>query len=102
MVQFHQALPLDQLPENTVRHIDIEGLPIALYRVADKIYATSDLCTHKECLLSDGFLEKNIIECPCHGGKFDVTTGEVKTLPPTQPLQTYQTRINGQSIEVEL
>ncbi|MFF5568684.1 Rieske (2Fe-2S) protein [Streptomyces sp. NPDC012623] len=46
--------------------------------------AFSAQCTHAGCLL--GKLEGTVGDCPCHGSKFDVTTGEVLHGPATAPL----------------
>ncbi|MFE3603602.1 Rieske (2Fe-2S) protein [Streptomyces sp. NPDC059096] len=46
--------------------------------------AFSAQCTHAGCLL--GSLEGTVGDCPCHGSKFDVTTGQVLHGPATVPL----------------
>lgn len=102
MAQFHKVLTLKELPNNSMKHIDWANIPLAIYNVNGKIYATTDICSHKQCLLTDGTLSENIIECPCHGGKFDVTTGAVLALPPVTPIKTYPLRITDQNIEVEI
>ncbi len=48
---------------------------IALYRVDGKLHATSDVCTHEFALLSGGWLEGGVIECPLHGARFQVADG---------------------------
>ncbi|WP_024519150.1 non-heme iron oxygenase ferredoxin subunit [Bradyrhizobium sp. Tv2a-2] len=49
---------------------------LALYRVDDQIFATDDVCPHAFALLSTGFLDGHVIECPLHAGMFDVRTGK--------------------------
>ena len=51
---------------------------IALYKVDDDIFATDDVCSHAFALLSTGFLEAHVIECPLHGGMFDVRDGKCR------------------------
>ncbi|MFD8966158.1 Rieske (2Fe-2S) protein [Streptomyces sp. NPDC059568] len=46
--------------------------------------AFSAQCTHAGCLLEK--LEGTVGDCPCHGSKFDVTTGEAIHGPATVPL----------------
>ncbi|MBL1089089.1 Rieske (2Fe-2S) protein [Streptomyces sp. NPDC001739] len=41
-------------------------------------------CTHAGCILSD--VEKKEGSCPCHGSRFDVTTGKVVQGPASEPL----------------
>ncbi|MFJ5226057.1 Rieske (2Fe-2S) protein [Streptomyces sp. NPDC088400] len=46
--------------------------------------AFSAQCTHAGCLLEK--LEGTVGDCPCHGSKFDVTTGKALHGPATVPL----------------
>ena len=39
-------------------------LDVALYNIDGQIYATHNICTHAHALLSDGWLEGDIIESP--------------------------------------
>ncbi|MBI3385357.1 non-heme iron oxygenase ferredoxin subunit [Candidatus Gottesmanbacteria bacterium] len=100
MTDFLKALKTTDLPINSMKQVKLNSVVLALYNIGGKIFATSDICTHEKCHLSDGFLTGNIVECPCHGGRFDIETGEVKALPPTIPLPTYKTRVNGEYIEI--
>ena len=75
---------------------------IALYNVAGRIYATDNVCTHAFALLSDGWLDGSEIECPLHAGRFDVTTGKGLGPPIPSDIRTYETRIVGDRIEIDL
>ena len=46
--------------------------------------AFSAVCTHQGCIV-DG-VSKGVIQCPCHGSQFNITTGAVVTGPATTPL----------------
>jgi nitrite reductase/ring-hydroxylating ferredoxin subunit len=52
---------------------------VALYKVGDDIFATDDVCSHAFALLSTGFLEGHVIECPLHGAMFDVRDGKCRS-----------------------
>ncbi|MCF3174658.1 Rieske (2Fe-2S) protein [Streptomyces sioyaensis] len=41
-------------------------------------------CTHAGCILSE--VDKKEGSCPCHGSRFDVTTGKVLQGPAAEPL----------------
>ena len=75
---------------------------IALFRVNSKLYATENICTHANAALTDGWLEGCIVECPLHGGRFDVTTGKGLGPPITCDLKTYDVRIVGNDIEIAI
>ena len=42
------------------------------------------------------------IQCPRHGGRFDVRTGAVTALPPMFPIKTYAVQLEGDQILVAL
>jgi nitrite reductase/ring-hydroxylating ferredoxin subunit len=41
-----------------------------------------------------------ILECPWHGGRFDLTSGRPTAGPPSVPLKTYRVKIAGEQILV--
>ncbi len=82
--------------------IDTEGLSLALYRVGDKWYCTDNVCTHAFALLTDGWFEDHIIECPLHAGQFDVRTGKGCGDPIETDLKTFPVRIEGDDVMIAL
>lgn len=93
----------DQAPASgELARYDVDGTPVAVANVDGELYAFSDTCTHKQCSLAEGDLEGTEVICPCHQGTFDVTTGEVVAAPPTQPVTTYQVRVDDGQLLIEL
>jgi nitrite reductase/ring-hydroxylating ferredoxin subunit len=80
----------------------IRGVPLVVYEVSGAWFVTSDVCTHAQARLSDGYLEGFLIECPLHQGLFDVRTGEAKGPPCTEPLPTFAVRREGEDLLVSL
>jgi 3-phenylpropionate/trans-cinnamate dioxygenase ferredoxin subunit len=75
---------------------------VVLTRYDGRIYAISDTCTHEWCQLSEGRLDDEQLVCSCHGSVFDVTSGEVLLPPATEPLPTYEVRVDGDQVQVLL
>jgi naphthalene 1,2-dioxygenase system ferredoxin subunit len=75
---------------------------IAIYRVDGCLFATDNICTHGQALLSDGWLEDGVIECPLHAGRFDVRTGKGLGPPIEKDIACYAVREVGGKIEVAL
>ena len=73
---------------------------IALYKVNDKIYATVNMCSHEEALLSDGYVDKEEIVCPIHQARFHIPSGKALCAPATEDIMTYPVRIEGERISV--
>ena len=102
MTDFHRVASTRDLAPGEMMAVNAEGEALALYRVGDTYYATSDICTHRRARLSDGFLEGTTIQCPLHFGKFDVVTGHPVNLPCKIPVETFATRVEGDDVLVEV
>jgi 3-phenylpropionate/trans-cinnamate dioxygenase ferredoxin component len=97
------ALLSDLDDATSLRRFDVSGVPICLARLASgEIFAISDLCSHEEIELSDGDLDGEDVECPAHGSRFNVRTGEVSGLPAEDPVATYAITVEGDQIFVEV
>src|SRR5215475_12010180 len=92
---WHAAAALGEVKEGEPLGVEIAGHHVALYRVGSEFYATGNICTHAEALLSDGMLDGCEIECPLHMGRFDIRTGEALTSPVDIYIPTYALRVTG-------
>jgi apoptosis-inducing factor 3 len=97
-----KVTPTSKLPEGGMLGIEAGDLQIAIYNVEGEFYATDNVCTHALALLTDGFLEDGVIECPLHAGCFNVKTGKGMGAPIVEDLKTYRVRIEADTIEVEI
>ena len=93
---------VSEIAPGSSKVFELDDRAIALCNVDGTIYAIDDVCSHDEAPLDQGFLEGCEIECPRHGARFDVRTGEVKALPAVLPIDTFQVRVEGDDIEVDL
>lgn len=93
---------IDDVEPGSALRVDTEGLRLAVVRIGDDWYVVGDRCSHEDYSLSEGFVEEDDceIECPKHGSAFDLRTGDVRTLPATQPIPTYDVRVDGGDVLV--
>ena len=98
--RWHVATTVAAMEGQTIKPCTIGDHKVAIYRIEGGYFATSNVCTHEQALLSDGLLDGCEVECPLHGARFDIRTGEVLTGPANEDLTTYQTRLTGTDIEV--
>src|SRR6516162_11694009 len=82
--------------------VDVNGSPVALYRLSNEVFATSGICTHALALLSEGFVEDGRIECPLHQGQFDIRSGKVLRAPATEDLRTYAVKLEGDDVFIDM
>ncbi len=95
-------VPLGPLGDDEMERVRVEGRDIAVYRSQGRLCATSNVCTHGAALLTDGWLEDGVIECPLHGGRFDVATGKGLGAPIDQDLACYALRETDGGIELAI
>jgi naphthalene 1,2-dioxygenase system ferredoxin subunit len=86
----------------TVLGVKVGELEVALYNIDGEFYATHNNCTHAHALLSDGWLEGDIIECPLHGGRFEAKTGKGLGAPVTCDVKKVPVRIAGTMVQVSV
>ena len=78
--------------------IDKEGKSILLANVNGVYYAIGNICTHQRCSISEGTLNGDAVQCPCHGSTFNVKTGAVVKGPAKNPEPTFTLRVEGDKI----
>lgn len=76
--------------------------PIALFRQGEEVFCLEDNCSHETYRLSEGWVEDCSVECALHAAKFDLRSGKAMCLPATQPVRTFEVRIDGGSVHVLL
>jgi len=99
---FVKAAAVSDIPPGRVKTVEVGDEDIALCNVGGQIYAIADVCTHDDGPLGEGYLLGEEIECPRHGARFNVKSGEVKTLPAIIPIPTFDVRIEGDDILVDV
>lgn len=107
MSNFIFAAKVTDVAEGEIFATEIDDTPIALTRIDDAIYAFGDVCTHDDGPLAEGHIESSpggrdrCVICPRHGARFDLSTGK-PTFPAVTPIPIYETRIEGDEIQINL
>jgi 3-phenylpropionate/trans-cinnamate dioxygenase ferredoxin subunit len=99
-VDFIRIARSGQVPEGYVRRFFANGLEMCVARLNGRAYATSNYCTHLDCLLSSGKLVDDGIGCSCHGSVFDLESGEAIYPPATEAIRTYPVQESDGEISV--
>ena len=101
-MDWREVISFDELRPEGVKGIDVEGTPVALYRLGDDVYATDGICTHAMAFLGEGFVEDGKIECPLHQGLFDIRSGKALCAPLTKDIRTYRVKVEGGKVFLDL
>jgi nitrite reductase/ring-hydroxylating ferredoxin subunit len=92
-----------EIAPGTVRVVEIDGRSLCVGLTEDGEWGAIDnVCTHDGGVLGEGELDDNAVECPRHGGRFDLFSGRVLALPPVMPVRAYVARQVGDDVQVEL
>ncbi len=103
MAEFVTVGRAEEIEEGEAKAFDVGGQEIAVSRVEGSLYAFSDICTHRQCNLSNGGeIEGTSITCECHGSMFDMATGAVLEGPATEPIGSFPVRDDGGELQVQV
>jgi 3-phenylpropionate/trans-cinnamate dioxygenase ferredoxin subunit len=100
MTTWQAVARVEDIPPERVAVFQVGDHEVAVCNVDGQFYAIDDLCTHDGGSLDQGELEGDEIECPRHGARFNVTTGEAVQLPAFEPVETHEVRVEGETIQV--
>lgn len=91
------------VPPGEIAAFEVAGRGICVAHLEDGRWgAIDDMCTHEHGVLSQGEVDDRWIECPRHGSRFDLLTGEVSRAPAKVPVRAYPVRVRDGKIEVAL
>jgi nitrite reductase/ring-hydroxylating ferredoxin subunit len=92
----------DEIAPGAALRVETEDLTLAVFNVDGEFFVTDDNCTHGPGLLSEGFIEGDVVECNFHNGQFNIKTGEVVSPPCMVPVKTYRTVVEGGRVLIDV
>ena len=81
-------------------YVEVGNDPVVLINLDGEFFALNDTCTHQDASLSDGEIIGDEIECPLHGGAFEIRTGLPANFPVVVPVETYMVKREGEVVFV--
>jgi ferredoxin-NADP reductase/nitrite reductase/ring-hydroxylating ferredoxin subunit len=98
---FVKVADIKDIQRSQMKAVEVDGESICIVNIEGKYFAIGSVCTHEGGPLADGTLEGYEVECPWHGSKFDVRTGEVTNPPADTPEPVYEVKVEGNNILVK-
>jgi 3-phenylpropionate/trans-cinnamate dioxygenase ferredoxin component len=98
--KFIKVLNRDDMPPDTIKPVMVGKHEVALCREGDIFYALENRCTHKDRPLNDGCIFDGQLECPWHGARFDLKTGNALSLPAVRSVPTFDVELRGDEVWV--
>ena len=94
------AMPVPE--DDELREARAGARHIGLAAIGGAWVAFDPWCPHAECPLTDGWLEGDAVRCACHGGLFDLRTGEALEGPTDDPVRLFATRVSAGRLEIDV
>lgn len=96
--RWHEVARTSDLGPGELMYVEVGSDPVVLVNMDGEFFALNDICTHQDASLSDGEIIGDELECPLHGGAFDIRTGLPASFPVVVPVETYEVRVDGDII----
>jgi len=115
----HKVGRLKDIPVDDALTLDIEGRPVGVFRVGEKVYAVKNMCPHKRAPLARGTvegtmlptscageyhygMENQVLKCPWHGWEFDIETGKCLFGVSNSRIKTYEVSVRDGDVYVDI
>ena len=99
MTEFTRVAGAGEIAAGAGKIVDVNGNPVAVWNINGNYYAFQNVCPHRGGPVGEGEIEGNIITCPWHGFRFDVTNGACAQ-NPAMKISTYEVRVEGNDIKI--
>ena len=99
---FVAVATLDEVPMGQKKLVEVDGTEVLLCNTRERIFAVRNKCSHADEALDCGRMKNGWIACPVHGARFDLETGAAMNPPAVTPIDVFEVRISGNSIEVAI
>lgn len=97
-----RACAKNDVDEEDLIRFDYKDNSFCIYHTTSGFFATDGYCTHERQHLEWGFVQDNVIECPLHQGRFDITSGKALGAPVCINLKTWPVKVDGDDVYVDL
>jgi cytochrome b6-f complex iron-sulfur subunit len=85
------------IPAGSGKVVAFGSKPAVVTNTPQGVRAFSAICPHLGCVVTYNDMV-GAIECPCHAGRFDPSTGAVTAGPPPGPLPPLNVSVEGEQI----
>ena len=99
MANFVKVCKTADIPQGAGKTVEVNGTPLAVFNVDGTFYAVHNTCLHRGGPLGEGSLDGNIVTCPWHGWRYDVTTG-TNEMNPSIVVNKFEVKVEGDDVLV--
>ena len=99
---WHDVAARDQLDADFPLGVEVNGQRVGVFLLGDQVHALEDVCPHAFALLSQGFQEDGVIECPLHAARFEVSTGKCLSEIGQRDIHCYPVRVQAGRVAIQI
>jgi len=99
---FVEVFTLDDLKDGEPHRAVVDKTAVAVVLAEGEVFAINDICSHGQVSLSEGEVDGCTLECWLHGSQFDLRTGKPLSLPATDPVPVYPTKVEDGKVFVAI
>ena len=99
---WHEVATLAQLDPDFPIGVEVQGRRIGLFLLDGAVHALEDVCPHAYALLSQGFQEGGLIECPLHAARFEISSGKCLNEIGQRDLHCFPVRVQQGRVQLQL
>ena len=83
------------------RRVEVEGVPVAIFRDRAGWLALDDTCPHMGASLADGHLSGRVLQCSWHEWRYDTATG-ICPIRPWARVRVHEVRVEDGGVFLRL
>lgn len=91
----------DEIPEGERKIVTVDGISIGIFHHGGGWYALHNSCLHRGGPVCTGTVTGDVIECPWHGFKYNVTNGQLISDPKSH-LDTFPVTVNNGDVQLSV
>lgn len=92
---------LNELADGSSKIVDIQGRPVAIFRIKGQYFAIANNCLHRGGPLGEGEVHNYEVTCPWHGWKYNLLDGSF-SLIPTLKVKTYPVTASPDGVFIDV
>ena len=99
---FYILCRTNEVSEGELRQFVLKEVEILVIKYGGQFHCLQARCTHAGAPLVEGELKDDILQCPWHGSRFNIKSGQVIRGPAAIQLHTFNCTIEEDKLLVEL
>ncbi len=82
--------------------VEVAGQSVGIFLLDDNVHALDNICPHAFALLSQGFIEDGVIECPLHAARFEIATGKCLSEIGQRDVRCFPVRVQDGRVAIQI